>query len=634
MMSRHRIPTGGKFAIAAGALALLIALGVYLFEWNMLRGYLSRHVSEATGRTFAINGDLSVSLSLQPRIVARDLVLGNAAWAGDRNMAEVGAVDFTLDALSLLRRRIVVPHVTLSDATIVLEKNADGVPNWDLGERGPSPWGAPHVGGMTIDRGRLDYRDPAMKTAISAEASTIAGAAGTTSMLRVAAAGKFKGMATKVNGEVGSVLELRTPENPYPVKLRGMVGATSARIDGALLDPLRLGGEELSFELAGADLSQLLPIIGVPLPPTPAYKLSGHLTHKGAVWTFRKFAGTVGRSDLAGDFTVDRGKKPQVITANLNSRNLDLNDLGGFVGGQRGERASPRPPAAGRVLPQEPFNLDRLRIADFDVKFRGRHVVTRKLPLEDMSTHLKVRSGIVTLEPLNFGVAGGNLVSNITMDARGSTIRTRANVAARQLHLERLFPGFKLGKANAGIITGRARLDTTGNSVATMLAGANGNVGLMMEGGSVSELLTRLSNLDLAHTLAIMLTGDKQLPVRCMVAQMEGHNGRFTAQTLVLDTQKSKITGGGHIDFGTESLDMKLVSKPKDFSLVALRGPIVLTGSFDNPVVRPDMRNAVGRGALAVALGVATGGLGALIPLLELGGEQDSNCTELVKSVS
>ena len=303
----RRLSAGKWFAVGAASLVLLTALGVYLFEWNMLRGYVSRQVSEATGRAFAINGDLSVSLSLRPRIVARDLVLGNASWARDPNMAEIGEVAFTLDAPSLLSRRIVLPHVTLSDARIALERNADGVPNWDLGERGPSSWGTPHVDGMTIDRGRLDYRDPAMKTKISVEASTIPGAAAGTSLLSVAAGGQFKGMATKVSGEVGSVLELRTPENPYPVKLRGTVGATRARIDGALLDPLRLGGEDLSFELAGADLSQLLPIIGVPLPPTPAYKLSGHLNHKGAVWAFRKFAGTVGRSDLAGDFTVDRG---------------------------------------------------------------------------------------------------------------------------------------------------------------------------------------------------------------------------------------------------------------------------------------------------------------------------------------
>jgi uncharacterized protein involved in outer membrane biogenesis len=628
------LSTGQRLGLVAFFLAALVAAGVYFFEWNMLRGFIAEKVSNATGRRFEINGDLSVDLSLTPRIVARGIVLGNAGWSTEPNMAEIGALDFTLDARRLFDRRIVIPRVTISDARMVLEKHADGTPNWDLGAQGPSDWGPPEVAGLTIDRGRIDYRDPATKTRVTVDASSVPGTGpDAAEMLKIAATGQVKGMPTRVNGEVGSVLELRTPENPYPVKLQGTVGSTRARIDGVLLDPLRLGGENVSFELAGADLAQLLPIIGVPLPPTPAYKLSGHLNHKGAVWTFRRFSGTVGSSDLAGDFTVDRTKKPQLITASLTSRKLDMNDLGGFVGAKRGERASPRPPSPGRVLPRELFDLDKLRIADFDVTFRGRQVVTEKLPLDNLSTNLKVRQGVVTLQPLDFGIAGGHLASNITMDARGAIIKTRADVTARKVRLDRLLPGFKVSQFNTGIISGRAQLDTTGNSVAQMLSGADGNVGLMMEGGSISELVARLSNLDLARSLAIYLTGDRELPVRCMVTQLEGAKGRFDVKTLVVDTSKTKITGAGHVDFAQEAVDLKLVTKPKDFSLVALRGPIAVSGSFENPAVRPDLRNALGRGVLAAALGLVTGGLGLFVPFVELGGEQDSNCAELVRGV-
>ena len=239
----------------------------------------------------------------------------------------------------------------------------------------------------------------------------------------------------------------------------------------------------------------------------------------------------------------------------------------------------------------------------------------------------------MTLAPLDFGVAGGHLVSNITMDARGAMIRTRADVSARKVRLDRLFPGFKSSQFNSGLISGRARLDTTGNSVSQMLSGADGDVGLMMEGGSISELVARLSNLDLARALTIYLTGDKELPVRCMVTQLEGTKGRFDVKTMVIDTSKTKITGAGHVDFAQEALALKLITKPKDFSLVALRGPIEVSGSFENPAVRPDLRNAVGRGLLAAALGFVSGGVGLLVPFVELGGEKDSDCAELVRGV-
>jgi len=265
------------------------------------------------------------------------------------------------------------------------------------------------------------------------------------------------------------------------------------------------------------------------------------------------------------------------------------------------------------------------------VKFRGERVITEKLPLEKMTVTLKLNNGVLTLEPLNFGVAGGNVVSQLRMDARQAVIKTRVDIAVKQLRLEKLFPNFRLSHANAGVITGRAKLDTAGNSVAKMLAEADGDAALMMEGGSVSELLVRLINLDVANAIPVLLTGDKQLPVRCMVVHLKGVDGDFKAETLVIDTGKAVVTGTGAVNFAEETLDLKLVSKSKGFSLAALRGPINIKGTFKDPKVGPDLAQAVGRGAAAVALGWFTGGLGALIPLIDLGGAKDSDCAALIQ---
>jgi len=127
-----------------------------------------------------------------------------------------------------------------------------------------------------------------------------------------------------------------------------------------------------------------------------------------------------------------------------------------------------------------------------------------------------------------------------------------------------------------------------------------------------------------------MLGGDKQVPVRCMAGIFNATDGNFKAKALVLDTAKVNITGTGNIDFTDESLHLRLVSQSKGFSLASLRGPIAVTGSFMNPVLKPEMGAAAVRGGLAVALGVATAGLGALVPLVDFGKAGDSNCAALV----
>lgn len=626
-----------KYGLAGiAALALLIGTGVYLFDWNWLREPIAKHVERTTGRSFAIRGNFDVRLSLVPRLTAEGLVIGNAPWAREPNMAEIGRVEFTVDALALWRGRVVLPEVNLREAHILLEKNSDGVANWDFGAQKDTQSELPSIGTLTLDRARLAFRDPAIKTDIATEISTIPADQKNAGMWKVTGRGRIKGVPATLDGAVGSMLALATADAPpYPVNLRAVLGTTKAQIDGALIDPLHLKGERLNFKLEGTDLGQLFPLLGLPLPPTPPYKLSGRLNHAGHVWSFSNFAGRVGNSDVTGNFTLDLGRKPRFITANLVSRKLDINDLGGLIGAERGDaRASPTPPPPDRVLPHEPFNLEKLRVADADVKFRGEHVLTGKLPLENITAALKLRDGVITLEPLNFGVAGGNLISQIKMDARQPMIKTRADISVRQMRLEKLFPGFKLSRANAGVITGRAKIDTTGNSIAKMLAAADGDAALMMEGGSVSELLVRLINLDVANAIPVFLTGDKQLPVRCMATHLKGADGDFKIQTLVLDTGKAVVTGSGGINFGDESLNLSLVSKSKGFSLVALRGPINITGTFKNPKVGPDLKNAAGRGAAAIALGWATGGLGALLPLIDVGGAQDSDCPALLQEAA
>src|SRR5206468_910133 len=127
----------------------------------------------------------------------------------------------------------------------------------------------------------------------------------------------------------GALLHLRNSAEPYPIEVKGAVGATRFAIDGMLLDPLHLSAEQLNFRIEGDDLASLFPVIGVPLPPTPAYSFAGFLDHTGSVWRFHRLRGTMGQSDLAGDFSVDRGVHPQKLVADLVSKNLVLKDLAG-----------------------------------------------------------------------------------------------------------------------------------------------------------------------------------------------------------------------------------------------------------------------------------------------------------------
>ena len=615
----------------AGFLVLLITT-IYFFDWNLLKPHVERRVSASSGRTFAINGNLEVHPALRPRIIANGIMMGNAAWARDPDMARIERVNFKIDLLELLAGRLHFPEIALSEPHFSLEVDKDGKANWVFTEKDQGkPAEFPKIDVLTIDHGSARYRDPRINTDLAVEMSTRPGSGKEPeSMVDVTGKGRYKGMATTIKGSGGALLSLRDDQHPYPIKANVVIGTTRAQVDGVLIDPLHLKGEQLNFTLEGSDLALLYPIVGVPIPPTPQYKLTGSLDHTGEVWKFRKFKGTVGRSDLAGDFSVDRGKKPQLIVANLSSKNLEMADLGGFIGAKRGERPSDVPPPPDKVLPNEPFSLEKVRAANADVRFKGEKIVTENTPLEKMDVHLIVKDGKVTLAPLDFRVAGGNLVTRIEMDARKQRIATHADITAKGLHLDRLFPNSKFTAASAGTMGGRTNLDGTGNSVAQILGTANGEAALIMDGGAISELLLRFSNLDIANAIAVMIGGDKQIPIRCLVGNFKAVGGDFKVDALVLETDKVNIAGDGNVNFTDESLNLRLVARSKGFSLVSLRGPIGITGTLKNPVLRPEMGKVLARGGLAVMLGALTSGVGTLIPLLDFGKQQESHCAALI----
>lgn len=104
----------------------------------------------------------------------------------------------------------------------------------------------------------------------------------------------------------------------------------------------------------------------------------------------------------------------------------------------------------------------------------------------------------------------------------------------------------------------------------------------------------------------------------------------MAAKTLVIDTDSEKILGAGSIDFAKERYDLTLSAQSKRPSLLALRGPIVVDGSFSAPQVHPAVGPIAARVASSLALG-ALNPLAALLPLIDTGGNKDADCRGLMQ---
>jgi uncharacterized protein involved in outer membrane biogenesis len=623
-----------KWLIAVGVLAG-IAVVIALFDWNWLRRPVAGYLSATTHRTVVIDGDLRVHLLGGPRLEVNAVSFGNAPWSAERVMAQAERVSVRLDAASLWHRPVALTEVTLVKPRVTLEEDDQGRANWDFGGGG-----APlRVNALTIEDGVFHYRSAPAQTDVTINVTSSRPAPSGEIPIHFSGSGRLRDNPFTLQGDGASLLAFENNERPYRLDVRAQAGATSAHFDGTVV-PARIDDVDGALTLEGRDLSQLYPIIPVPLPWTPAYRLTGQLAHQSSLWYFRAFKGNVGDSDLAGDFSLDRGRPRPLINADVVSTRLDYKDLGGFVGlpppnqppgakpvAQKKEAA--KRAVSERALPTKPYDLERLRAVDAKVHVKGERFVTTDLPLDHMVAALDLQDGVLKLEPLDFGIAGGHLVSHLVLDARQNVIRTRADVSIRDIELKDVVPALKPPNGSAGKLAGRAVFVASGNSVADMLGSSDGEAALISRGGDASALSIVLTNLDLARAVPLLMKGDERSPIRCVVTDLVADNGKLSSQSMVVDTEAEKIFGEGTIDFKSERYDLRLKAQSKHASLVALRGPIVIGGTFKSPQIRPAAGPIAARVGSAVALGVLAPPA-ALVPLIDFGGARDADCDGLM----
>jgi AsmA family protein len=130
----------------------------------------------------------------------------------------------------------------------------------------------------------------------------------------------------------------------------------------------------------------------------------------------------------------------------------------------------------------------------------------------------------------------------------------------------------------------------------------------------------------------VYLKGDHALVLDCALADLSVTAGTVRPRMLVLDTSDSTIWVDGTLSLVTETLDLRAVVAPKDFSVLTLRSPLHIQGSFAHPVV------VVEKGPLGMKLGLTLllglmNPLAGILPLMDVGNTKDAdiiaaNCRE------
>lgn len=649
--------------VLAGLVVLLLALVllVVLFPWDTLRGPVSRYVTNKTGREFTMT-HLDVKVGRTTRVIMDGVSFANPDWAQDRHLVQAERAEVEVRLLPLLRREIVLPSIHLTRPDLGLQAEPDGRRTWALGKDTNDESNVPTIGALVIDRGTVHYVARAQGADIRAEVAmdgsqqAAAPQSGAAMPLQFKAQGKWRDQPFQAQGRAGDVLYLSAPlQQPFPADVQASTGGTTLQARGNVASLATLDGANVSFQLQGPNLAQLYKLVGMVLPDTPRYTVAGELSKQGETWHVRKIDGELGRSDIAGDLAFDRSGRLPLLTGELQSRMLDFTDLAPLIGldddrrGTEAKKQAPKPQAvvtAGgkkikepkdpnrKVLPAAPLDVSRLKSMNANVRINAARIVNAKgMPLDRMAVHVHLKDGLLVLDPLDLGVAGGQLAGTMRIDANARPVAVQTRLDGRGLELQRLLPQTESARSSFGKLQAQIDLTSRGGSVAQMLASSNGNLALLMGQGQISNILLEIAGLDGGEIVKFLLGGDRRVEVRCAATAFSVENGLMTSRVLLLDTTDTVFWGEGTINLARETMDIDMRPQPKDMSVLSLRSPLHIGGTFGAPEGGVDKSSLAGRGALAIALG-AINPLLALAATIETGPGKDANCAGTLRDAA
>lgn len=637
----------------AGLLLLVVILivAIVTFDWNRAKPYINERVSASIGRTFEIRGDLGLAWQRAqdetgwhrwvpwPRLTAQDVVLGNADWAKTgAHMAEIGRVTFSVNPVPLLTRTVVLPELDVETLMLTLERATDGRNNWTFKENEPSAWKF-KLGKLTLRQAALRYLDPNIKLDLTARADTLPDGNPKGYGLGFKVGGSYNKAPITGGGKTGSILSLQNKAAVFPVQADLHIGKNAIAVEGTVTQPTTLTAIDLHLSLAGASMANLYPLTGVLLPDTPPFATKGRLLGAlgaagSGAWTYEKFTGTVGSSDLSGTLQYILQKPRPLLRGALVSNQLRLEDLGPLIkadsNADKRKRGAVAVQPTSKALPIEQFTTDKWDALDADVKFTGRKIIRdAALPIQDVAAELHMKDKVLTLTPLEFGVAGGSLRSNIKLDGQAPTIRAQIKTSARGLKIRQLFPTLESMQASFGEVNADASLSGTGNSIAAMLASSNGEVKAAVSEGSVSKFILEAAGLNIPNAIFSKLFGDKQVQLNCLASDFAVKAGVMQTRYFVMDTADAVVSVSGNINLARESMDLDVRPKTKGLRIISLRSPLYARGTFKNPDIGLNKGTLAAKAGGALVLG-AVAPLAALIPLINPGRTEEIDCARLL----
>ncbi|WP_375713639.1 AsmA family protein [Sphingobium sp. BS19] len=627
----RRLPLAARIVLWIVFALFAVWLILFITKGRFLKSPFQSILSSSLQRDVKVGGDFQLYFApIRIKFLADDFSISNPAWASKPHLFRADRIDARIQPFSLIfgdKRRVVSLLLQKGDADFEWDR-AHKTNTWTMGDpdKPGKPLELPVIERAMIAGTALRYRDPQMFFSADLAFDTVqARDTRFAQDVRFTGDGTMRGKPFTMRGGMLSPNETVVGGRNQLV-IDAAAGDTRLNVVGTLPGLTELEGSDLKLLTTGPNAAILFEFLGATLPDTRRFRFTSDLTKAGEEWRFTRIKGRFGDSDLAGRMTVSLPKGRLYIKANIATDVLHMIDVAPFMGydpakleakGADGmvETVAGRP----RLLPDASLKIESIRAFDADVVYKIRRVRGDNLPLRNIDLTVKLDKSLLALSPLNFDMAGGFVSSDITINARGTPVKTTYDIRLSPTPMGKLLGGWGVEESGTtGTIKGRLLLTGAGDSVHESLANADGRIAVILPAGAMWARNIQLSELDIGTFVQKMFEDKLKEPVQinCGLIAFTVRKGVAAADPILIDTRKNVMTGRGGFSFRNENIDLAFRADSKKFSLFAGQSPVGIGGYFAKPsyaAISPELLSRAGVGLGLSLIGTPVAGLLAFV---------------------
>ncbi len=614
------------FIIGGVFLVLIIAAIVIIPQFVDVQKYkpvIEEKVAEATGLPFALGNDIDLSVFPWVGVKLTDLHLGNPAGFNEKDMVSVKNFEVRIKVMPLLSRRIEVKTFVLDGPVIYLEKLKNGRANWQgIGakqdkkavvekktEKSSSEKGLP-IAGLQVDKfsitnGQMIYVDQTanLKKQISDLSLNLENIT-LEKPIGIVFAAMIDKKPISFKGTVGPIgKEPGKGTMAVDVVLKAL-DELEIKLKGKLIDPLDSQSFDLELAISSFSPRKLFSVLNQSFPiqtkdPDVLNKLSLKTRLKGNPASILLSQGEIQLDDSKLNFSASAKEfsKPNLKF----DLTLDEIDLDRYLPEPEEKKETTR---AGATASSKKTDYGPLRKLVLDGKVRVGKLKAHDVVVENIDVHVLAKKGIVTIDPLALNLYQGSVASKLVLNVQKNVPQTKFTLDARGIQAGPLMKDALQKELIEGTLQIRAELSMTGETPDMIKQTLTGQGELLFNDGAIL-------GIDLAgmvRNITAKLGAGEQTKEKPKTDFAELRMP-FTAKKGLVNTDGTslmsplvRVMAKGDVNLVKELLDLRV--EPKFVATLKGQGdekqrsglmvPVLITGSFASPKIRPDLAGMIG----------------------------------------